>query len=69
MYWGNYIYIFSDIWEKISSKKTFLWKNENDQKKDCSPWVLCQIASSFDCDHTHIHNTKDPNIEKTCTWT
>jgi hypothetical protein len=26
-------------------------------------------VGSFDCDRTHIHNTKDPNIEKTCSWT
>jgi hypothetical protein len=23
------------------------------------------IVGSFDCDRIHIHNTKDPNIEKT----
>jgi len=27
--------------QNISSKKSFLWKSENDQKKDCGLWVLC----------------------------
>jgi hypothetical protein len=27
--------------QKVSSKKSFLWKNENDQKKECNPWVIC----------------------------
>jgi hypothetical protein len=29
------ICIFSNILQKKSSKKSFLWENENDQKKDC----------------------------------
>jgi hypothetical protein len=24
--------------QKVSSKKSFVWNNENDQKKECSPW-------------------------------
>jgi len=32
-------------------------------------FVSFVIVGSFDCDCTHIHNTKeDPNTE-TCTWT
>jgi hypothetical protein len=27
------------------------------------------IVGSFDYDRPHIHNTRDLNIEKTCTWT
>jgi hypothetical protein len=32
---------FNNILQKVSSKKSFSWKSENDQKKDYSPWVLC----------------------------
>jgi hypothetical protein len=38
MYWEN-ICMFSNILQKISSQKSFLWKFENDHKKDCNPWV------------------------------
>jgi len=50
MYWGNYMY-FNNILQKISSKKSLLWKNENDQKNDYSPWVFV-IIGSLDCDRT-----------------
>jgi hypothetical protein len=35
------ICIFNNILQKVSSKKSFLWESENDQKKDYIPWVLC----------------------------
>ncbi len=37
----NIICIFTNILQKNSSQKSFLWETENDHKKDCSPWVLC----------------------------
>jgi hypothetical protein len=53
--WGieEIICIFSNILQNISAKKSFLWKSENDQKKkDYSPWVFVIIIGSLDCDHT-----------------
>jgi GH15 family glucan-1,4-alpha-glucosidase len=35
------ICIFINILQKISSQKSFLYENENDHKKDYSPWILC----------------------------
>jgi len=39
MYW-KIVCFFNNILQKISSQKSFLWKSENDHKKEYNPWVL-----------------------------
>ncbi len=40
VYW-KIICIFSNILQKISSQKSFIWEIENDHKKDYNPWIIC----------------------------
>jgi hypothetical protein len=45
------ICIFNNILQKISSQKSFIWKNKNDHKKN-KVLESCVIVGSFDYDCT-----------------
>jgi hypothetical protein len=52
MYW-KIICIFNNILQKLSSQKFFLWKSENDHKKDYNLESI--IVGSSDYDHIVIY--------------
>ncbi len=45
------ICIFYNILQKVSSKKSSLWENENDPKKRNAVLKSFVLVGSFDCDH------------------
>jgi hypothetical protein len=50
----NYMF-FNKILQKISSQKSFLWKSENEHKRNTILESFI-IVHSFDCDCTHGHD-------------
>jgi hypothetical protein len=52
----KFICIFNNILQKISSQKSFLWKIENEHKKDYNPWILRHRWLSWVWLHLIIEN-------------
>ncbi len=62
------ICIFNNILQKISSQKSFLWKSENDHKKDYNPWIFCHHWFMWLWSHMYVNSCSTPLLSKASLW-